>query len=119
MFNAVLHVLRTRCAWQALPAELGSVSTTHRHFRRWEQQGLFEAIWAAGLAEHLELQGVHWQCQADGNEGAVRWRPVSGALRGRPRKAVRDVREAGVQATGGGTSHALVQALQRFISRRG
>lgn len=119
VFDAVLHVLRTRCAWQALPSELGSVSTTHRHFKRWEKDGLFDAIWAQGLAEHPELRGVHWQCEPHSSTGAVRWRPVSGAPRGRPRKAVRDERGRAVPASGGDASMALVSALQRFISRQG
>lgn len=124
VFDAVLHVLRTRCAWHALPSELGNVSTTHRHFKHWEKSGFFDALWSSGLAEHPELHGLHWQCEPR-SSGSVRWRPVSGGSRGRPRKSARDsvhrphAREETAPPAGlNSTSGELIGALQWFISRR-
>lgn len=124
VFDAVLHVLRTRCAWHALPSELGNVSTTHRHFKHWEKSGFFDALWSSGLAEHPELHGLHWQCEPR-SSGSVRWRPVSGGSRGRPRKSPRDSvhrthasENAALPAGLNSTSGELIGALQWFISRR-
>lgn len=117
MFEAVLHVLRTRCAWQRLPARFGSVSTVHRHFNRWMKAGVFHAIWSNGLAEHPEMQGIHWTWKYDDN-GRPCWRPVHGAASGRPR-----ARRAQAGATPAETTGELPPAcklarnLQRFISR--
>lgn len=70
IFEAIVYVLRTGCQWKALPAErFGSASAIHKRFLEWEEAGVFEAIWRAGLAEYDELEGIAW-----------RWQSVDGAL---------------------------------------
>lgn len=70
VFEAVVYVLRTGCQWKALPKErFGSASAVHKRFLQWEQDGFFEALWRAGLAEYDQLEGIAW-----------RWQSVDGAM---------------------------------------
>jgi transposase len=70
VFEAIVFVLRTGCQWKALPAErFGSASAIHKRFLEWEQAGLFEALWRAGLAEYDEMAGIAW-----------RWQSIDGAM---------------------------------------
>jgi transposase len=65
IFEAVLFVLRTGCQWKALPKErFGSPSAIHTHFLRWVRQGVFVALWRAGLAEYDEMEGIAWRWQS-------------------------------------------------------
>ena len=42
---AILYVLQTGCAWDALPASFGiSTPTAHRRFTEWTGLGIFEAL---------------------------------------------------------------------------
>ena len=51
VFEAIVFVLRTGCQWKALPEErFGSASAIHKRFLEWQQSGVFEALWKAGLA---------------------------------------------------------------------
>ncbi len=70
VFEAIIFVLRTGCQWKALPAErFGSASAVHKRFLEWEQAGLFESVWRAGLAEYDEMEGIAW-----------RWQSIDGAM---------------------------------------
>lgn len=70
VFEAVVYVLRTGCQWKALPKErFGSASAIHKRFLEWERAGVFEAIWAAGLAEYDQMEGIAW-----------RWQSIDGAI---------------------------------------
>jgi len=70
ILEAVLFVLRTGCQWKALPKErFGSPSAIHTHFLRWVRQGVFVALWRAGLAEYDEMEGIAW-----------RWQSIDGAM---------------------------------------
>jgi transposase len=70
VFEAIVFVLRTGCQWKALPAErFGSASAVHKYFLAWEQAGLFESLWRAGLAEYDEMAGIAW-----------RWQSIDGAM---------------------------------------
>jgi transposase len=42
--EAILYVQRHRCAWSALPAELGDGATAHRRWQEWQAAGLWERI---------------------------------------------------------------------------
>ena len=44
VFDAILHVLRTGCAWRHLPHEFPPWSTVHRWFLRLSQVGVFERL---------------------------------------------------------------------------
>jgi putative transposase len=64
MLSAILYVLRTGIQWNALPWELGACTTVYDRFRLWEQQGVFERIWQAGLEEYDDLEGIVWEWQS-------------------------------------------------------
>jgi transposase len=90
VLGAILFVLRSGIQWKELPsAPFGSASAIHSYFQRWEQHGVFEKMFAMGLAECDEMAGISWQWQStednttpasgkQGPEPAVlrRWRPV-------------------------------------------
>jgi putative transposase len=69
VFEAVVYVLRTGCQWKALPKErFGSASAVHKRFLEWEEAGVFEAIWRAGLAEYDQMEGTRGRrSQPDGS----------------------------------------------------
>ena len=65
VFEAIMYVLRTGCQWKALPKErFGSASAVHKRFLEWEEAGVFEAIWRAGLAEYDQMEGIAWRWQS-------------------------------------------------------
>ena len=58
----IVFVLRTGCAWNDLPAELGcgDGSTCWRRLRQWTTAGVWPAVWqrvlnALGRQEHVDL----------------------------------------------------------------
>ena len=65
VFEGIVSGLRTGCQWKALPKErFGSPSSIHTNFQRWQQSGVFLAIWRAGLAECDEMEGIAWDWQS-------------------------------------------------------
>jgi putative transposase len=64
MLGAILFVLRTGIQWNALPREVGASTTVYDRFRLWMEAGLFQQLWAAGLAEYDELVGIDWEWQS-------------------------------------------------------
>src|SRR5215212_730702 len=55
--EAVVHVLRTGVAWEDLPERLGKPNSLYRRFRRWSQQGIWDALFESGIPED-ELETV-------------------------------------------------------------
>ena len=43
--DGIIYRARTGCQWNQLPAVFGSDSSVHRTFQRWEQTGVFDALW--------------------------------------------------------------------------
>ena len=91
--NAIIYRLRTGCQWNYLPAEFGWGVSVYRTFRRWEDKGIFDILWALLLMECEELGGVDWRWQAaDGCLGKARgvskkgsrWMPTSASAGTRP-----------------------------------
>src|SRR5436305_6494444 len=80
MLSAILYVLRTGIQWDALPRELGASTTVYDRFRLWEEQGVFERIWQAGLQEYDELEGIAWEWQS--MDGVMTKAPFGGAATG-------------------------------------
>ena len=71
--NAIIFRIRTGCQWNYLPAEFGWGISVYRTFRRWEEKGIFDILWALLLIECEELGGVDWHWQAaDGCLGKAR-----------------------------------------------
>ena len=59
--EAILYVLRTGCQWKALDAtRFCPGSTAHDRFQRWVEQGVFQAMWEAGLMAYDDYQGLDW-----------------------------------------------------------
>ena len=62
--------------WNAIPERFGSSSSVHRYFLEWSRGGVFEAMWAAGLAEYDEMEGIGWAWQS--MDGAMTKAPLAG-----------------------------------------
>lgn len=74
--NGLIFRMRTGCQWNHLPKEFGDDLSIYRTFRRWEEKGIFDILWAVLLTKCDELQGVDWQWQAaDGCLGKARGVP--------------------------------------------
>jgi transposase len=75
-FDGILFRMRTGGQWNQLPKAFGDDSSIHRTFQRWEQNGVFDILWAILLTYCEELGGVDWQWQsADGCLGKARGVP--------------------------------------------
>src|SRR5438105_7424523 len=88
--DAIFFVLRTGCHWNALNATgICSSSSAHRRFQEWTKAGVLEQLWALGLQEYDELQGIEWAYQA--MDGAMTKAPLGGEKDGaqsdRPQQA--------------------------------
>jgi len=61
-------VLKTGCAWEALPREYGSDSTCWRRLNEWSRDGTWERIWRTFLSQ-LDADGkLEWaQAFLDGS----------------------------------------------------
>ena len=71
--DGLIYRIRTGCQWNYLPQEFGWGMSVYRTFRRWEEKGIFDILWALLLIECEELGGVDWQWQAaDGCLGKAR-----------------------------------------------
>lgn len=74
--TAIFYILRTGCQWKALPRTLGASSTVYDYFRRWEQAGVFTALWQAGLCEYDGKVGIGWKWQSV--DGCMTKAPLGG-----------------------------------------
>jgi len=64
VLDAILLVLRSGCPWKALPSTpYGSASAVHKHYLEWLDAGVFDAIWASGLATSDDMAGIAWRWQ--------------------------------------------------------
>jgi transposase len=80
LLEGMVFCLRTGCQWQAIPRQYGSPATIHRRFLEWVDQGVFEAVWQAGLAAYDELAGLEWEWQSI--DGSVHKAPLGGEATG-------------------------------------
>ncbi len=75
--DAIFFVLRTGCQWAALEQTgICSKSSAHRRFQEWTETGVFLLVWALGLDEYEQLEGVDWSWQA--MDGALTKAPLGG-----------------------------------------
>ena len=81
LMSGSLHVLRTGCQGNAVPAIYGSGKTVHRYFQRGVRAGVFKRLWQAGLNEYDELKGIAWKWQAA--DGAMTKAPLGGEQTGK------------------------------------
>lgn len=78
--TAIFYLLRTGCQWKALPRSLGAPSTVHDRFQEWQQAGVFERLWQAGVLEYDRVKGLNWEWQA--MDGAMTKAPLGGEATG-------------------------------------
>jgi transposase len=72
--NGIIHVMRSGCQWNQLPAQFGDDSSVHRTMQRWIGKDVFRRIWAVLVDNCQELDGVDWQWQsADAAMGKARF----------------------------------------------
>ena len=55
IFNAILYLLRSGCAWRLLPHDLPPWKTVYHYFRLWQKNGLWERIHST-LREQVRVQ---------------------------------------------------------------
>jgi transposase len=111
VFEAIVYVLRTGCQWKALPKErFGSASAVHKRFLEWEEAGVFDAIWAAGLAEYDEMEGIAWRWQSV--DGAMFKAPLAQEQTG-PNPTDRGKKRQQAASSGGRTWRPLVARRDR------
>jgi putative transposase len=79
--TAIFYLLRTGCQWKALPHSLGASSTVHDRFQEWQQAGVFERLWQAGVLEYDRVKGLNWEWQA--MDGVMTKAPLGGEATGR------------------------------------
>jgi transposase len=68
IFNAILYVLKSGCAWRTLKPDDGLVTwqNIYYHFRKWSDDGSFERLFTSShfvMNEHLALECI----QLDGS----------------------------------------------------
>lgn len=68
VFEGILWVLRSEARWKDLPGRYSSPSTCWRRLRDWEEQGVWERVWRAFVAELDERGQLDWaETFADGS----------------------------------------------------
>jgi transposase len=78
VLDTLIHRLRSGCQWNHLPDDLADDSSAHRTLQRWQERGVFDAIWAllveSCAAPNGHPGGVDWEWQAaDGALGKSRF----------------------------------------------
>lgn len=58
--EAILYMLRSGCKWKEIPRSLGAPSTVRRRFREWQELGVFQRMWRAGLLTYDEMRALVW-----------------------------------------------------------
>jgi transposase len=61
MVNAILWLTRTGAPWRDLPERYGSWKTVYSRFRRWSEQGIWERVFEALIAEAHRLGELDWE----------------------------------------------------------
>ena len=73
VLEGILWILRTGARWKDMPGEYPSPSTCWRRLRRWEEAGVWLAIWRAFLRTLDERQQLKWsEAFIDGSFAAAK-----------------------------------------------
>ena len=138
VLNAIFYIVRSGCAWRLLPNDLPPWKTVYTQFWRWRNQGTWEAINAALVAQVRQAAGREAQPSAaviDSQSvktregGEARGVDVYKQIAGRKRHLVVDtlgllllvvVHSAGIPDSAGGkqTLQALFGRIKRSLHNR-
>ncbi len=58
--DGILYILITGCRWQDLPRQYGAPTTVWRRLKRWGEEGIWERIWCATLANLDQQSKLDW-----------------------------------------------------------
>jgi putative transposase len=60
LLSSIFYLLLTGSQWKALPRCYGAPSIVYDRFQEWQEAGLFEKIWQAGLLDYDNEKGLEW-----------------------------------------------------------
>ncbi len=82
VISGILHVLKSGCRWQDVPAAYGPPTTIYNRFNRWSHRGIWQRIFAilvaaADIPEDLTLDSTHVKAHrsAAGGKGGRKFKP--------------------------------------------
>lgn len=110
--DGIIYRMRTGAQWNQLPERFGSDSTVHKWFQTWNEDGVWEQLWAMMIGDCQELGAVDWQWQAAdgvmnktrfGGEQAIGPNPTDRAKKGVKKSVV-------VERSGGPTGVVIAGA---------
>lgn len=58
--EAILYVFRTGCEWEEIPQSLGTPNAVRERFQEWQESGVFQQMWIAGILTYDELRAIVW-----------------------------------------------------------
>lgn len=62
--DGIIFRMRTGCQWNQLPERFGSDTTVHNWFQTWNEDGVWEQVWAMMIGDCDELGAVDWRWQS-------------------------------------------------------
>ena len=60
VMEAILCIFRAGWDWKSLPSSLGAPGTVRHRFKEWQNSGVFQRMWLAGLLTHDEMRALVW-----------------------------------------------------------
>ena len=58
--NGILYVLRSGCAWRAMPHDLPPWQTVYQYFRKWKKDGTWERVHEFLRPKVRQAEGKEW-----------------------------------------------------------
>lgn len=58
--EAILYVFRSGCKWKSIPESMGNPDAIWERFREWQESGVFQQMWIAGILTYDELRVMIW-----------------------------------------------------------
>ncbi len=82
VISGIIHVLKSGCRWQGVPAAYGPPTTIYNRFNRWSHRGIWQRIFAtlvaaAAVPEDLAIDSTHVKAHrsAAGGKGGRKFKP--------------------------------------------
>lgn len=60
IFEGILWVIKNGSQWAKLPPEYGSYVTCWRRYMKWQEEGVFEALWLTYLRTMEQREQMEW-----------------------------------------------------------